>query len=133
MPADERDIFVEQGKRVRLPCVHRCPKDLLIGIKWTKNTPRERYHILTHGLLKGFEKIIYNKKHLDKVDQENILIDSNVSNIDLVIKNTKPNDKGDYICEPICRDRTYGESGIVSLHVEGKNLILKGVEIDRIP
>ena len=133
LPADERDMYVEKGKQVLLPCIHRCPKDLLVGIKWIKSTSRERFEILTHRLLKGFKKIIYNKKHLDELDQENILIDSKVSNIDLVIKNTKAFDKGNYICEPVCRDPTYGETGIVSLHVEGKNLISKGVEIDRIP
>ena len=58
---------------------------------------------------------------MNKVNQDNILIDLNVSNIDLVIKNAKATDKGDYISEPICRDPTYGETGIVSLHVKGKS------------
>ena len=126
LPAYEKDINIESGKEIRLPCVHRCPESLLDGIKWTKHTSKERYHILTHILRKRFQKIIYNKQHIDKINQDNILIDSTVSNIDLVLKIVKATDEGDYICEPKCRDSTLEETSIVSLHVKGKSLYGNG-------
>ena len=131
LPADESDIHIEEGKEVRLPCVHRCPKDLLMGFIWTKQTSTHRFRILTHTLKgkKGIKGIRYNKKNMDEDDRKNILIDLNVSDSDLFIKNTKSADEGDYICESKCRDPIYSETSIVNLHVKGKILLLKEVYI----
>ena len=120
LPADESDINIEEGKQVRLPCVHRCPKDLQRGFKWFKQTSTERYRILT--MFKRNKKINYNKQ---KIDRENILIDLNVSDSDLWIKKAYVSDQSDYICESKCRNPIYEETSIVSLHVVGKRFYFK--------
>ena len=124
LPAEEITIEIELNDKVRLPCPHKCKKKRILGVTWFKHTSVENYKILTYS---GIRKLVtYDEKSRGKVDQDNILIDPDFSDIDLIIEKVGIADNGSYICKidtpfPQCK-----ETRIVHLIFDcGKKNILK--------
>ena len=66
--------------------------------------------------------IMYSLKNIEQIDKSNIFIEPSISDGDLMIRNARPSDEGDYLCDVKCSDPNFKETQIIKLHVEkGKN------------
>ena len=122
LPNQERDEYAKEGEHVRLTCLHNCPKTKLFGFTWSKHSSNQHHRILTHIVLPKSRGIMYSLKNIEKIDKSNIFIDPTISDGDLMIRNTRTSDEGDYLCDVKCSDPNFKETQIIKLHVEkGKN------------
>ena len=123
LPNKERDEYAKEGEHVRLTCLHDCRKSKLFGYTWSKHSSNQHHRILTHNVLPKFRgNITYSEKNKDKIDKSNIFIKPSISDGDLMIRNVRPSDEGDYLCDVKCSDPNSKETQIIKLHVEkGKN------------
>ena len=119
LPVNQRDENVRKGNNARLPCLHRCPKNKVLGFIWSNYTSNQHYRILTRHANEKFRMTIYAPKNVDKINKQHVFINSDISESDLMINNVQSSDDGEYKCEVKCSDPTLEQTYLVTLRVEG--------------